>query len=1092
MNLYTLIKRSLWHYRRTNLALLAGAAIGTGVLSGALMVGDSVQTSLDQRVHERLGKTTFTIATGEMLTQASLAKRLAEQLGVKTAALLSLPGSATRPDGNARANHVRIHGIDDDFFALAPSSTGAALPGPHEIALNQRLATHLGLAVGDPVVLHVDTPGAIHRDLPVGAPKSGATSLRLRVSHILPPELFGRFGLRAEQSLPMNAFVARDVLAKAIDAQYRANLILVGTAPETLSEAGLTTTIQTVWEGADVGLSLQEQPQGDLELRSSRIFMSERVVEAARSTSPRTTPILTYFVNSLSTQDAATPYSFVAGIANSPLLDGMPNAAIAVNRWLADDLNLKPDDMLTLHYSVVNAKNQLAETNRAFRIHRIVSMEEEASEPSLVPDFPGLSDVDNCRDWDSRLPIDLKRIRDKDEAYWDAHGGAPKAFVTLADAQSMWRNQHGIATAVRFSAPAKASSKLLADLLSKLTLGDMGIRIVPIREIGLRASQEGLSFGQLFLGLSFFLIAAAVLLTGLIFTFGIAQRAEETGILLALGIPQKIVQRFRILEGACIALPGALLGVGVGILFNAMILKLLSGSWQAIVGTVPLALHISPVTCVTGFACGAAAAWLAMWTAGHKQFIRPTAELQRAPCSEMGHLRMPSFAGIAAGVVCWTATIIMVISVKAESASSVAGLFFGAGFVALSGCLCFSHAALAWLGKRSTNRPTQLDEMGLRACARHPQHSLTIIGILAAGTFLVIATGGNRPGSLTDIQDPASGSGGFDFFAEAAIPIHEDINTAKGRDRLGLESNLDANFVPIRIFDGDDASCLNLNRITHPPIWGIDPEALDARFTFAGTAEAISPDAGWSALDTPIPDGIPAIADQAVILWGLGLSIGETLTTRDEAGQPLPLHLVAGTANSILQGNMVISESNFMARFPNTSGYRAFLIHVNSGDPSAIAQHLSRALADYGVEITPSAARLATFASIQDTYLSIFMMLGALGLLLGSAGMGIVVARNVMARRGELAMLSAVGFKRSAIFRLLGIEHAALFSVGMLSGVVSGLVAILPAVQSQGSPVSPLALGILIVGLILNGCLWVSGAIAITIRGPLLPALRQE
>ena len=189
---------------------------------------------------------------------------------------------------------------------------------------------------------------------------------------------------------------------------------------------------------------------------------------------------------------------------------------------------------------------------------------------------------------------------------------------------------------------------------------------------------------------------------------------------------------------------------------------------------------------------------------------------------------------------------------------------------------------------------------------------------------------------------------------------------------------------------------------------------------------------------------------------------------------------------------MVISESNFMARFPNTSGYRAFLIHVNSGDPSAIAQQLSRALADYGVEITPSGARLATFASIQDTYLSIFMMLGALGLLLGSAGMGIVVARNVMARRGELAMLSAVGFKRSAIFRLLGIEHAALFSVGMLSGVVSGLVAILPAVQSQGSPVSPVALGILIVGLILNGFLWVSGAIAITIRGQLLPALRQE
>jgi hypothetical protein len=38
-------------------------------------------------------------------------------------------------------------------------------------------------------------------------------------------------------------------------------------------------------------------------------------------------------------------------------------------------------------------------------------------------------------------------------------------------------------------------------------------------------------------------------------------------------------------------------------------------------------------------------------------------------------------------------------------------------------------------------------------------------------------------------------------------------------------------------------------------------------------------------------------------------------------------------------------------------------------------------------------AALAEFNTVENTYLSIFQVLGGLGLLLGSAGLGIVVAR---------------------------------------------------------------------------------------------------
>jgi len=44
---------------------------------------------------------------------------------------------------------------------------------------------------------------------------------------------------------------------------------------------------------------------------------------------------------------------------------------------------------------------------------------------------------------------------------------------------------------------------------------------------------------------------------------------------------------------------------------------------------------------------------------------------------------------------------------------------------------------------------------------------------------------------------------------------------------------------------------------------------------------------------------------------------------------------------------------------------------------------------------------------VQNTYLNTFQVLGALGLLLGSAGLGVVVLRNVLERRAELAAMLA-------------------------------------------------------------------------------------
>ena len=59
--------------------------------------------------------------------------------------------------------------------------------------------------------------------------------------------------------------------------------------------------------------------------------------------------------------------------------------------------------------------------------------------------------------------------------------------------------------------------------------------------------------------------------------------------------------------------------------------------------------------------------------------------------------------------------------------------------------------------------------------------------------------------------------------------------------------------------------------------------------------------------------------------------------------------------------------------------------------------------------------------------LGTFQVLGGLGLLLGSVGLGVVVLRNVLERRGELAVLLAVGFRKRTLQRLLLIENGSVF-----------------------------------------------------------------
>jgi putative ABC transport system permease protein len=363
--------------------------------------------------------------------------------------------------------------------------------------------------------------------------------------------------------------------------------------------------------------------------------------------------------------------------------------------------------------------------------------------------------------------------------------------------------------------------------------------------------------------------------------------------------------------------------------------------------------------------------------------------------------------------------------------------------------------------------------------------------------FIVFTVGANRVISTKDAEKRGSGTGGFALYGESSVPILYDLNSQKGTRFYGLESinTKGVSYVQFRVKEGDDASCLNLNRVSNPQLIGVDPDELIRRdsFTFVENTEEVDPKNPWGVLKQDLPDGIiPGVADQTVILWGLGKAIGDTLSYLDEKGQTFKIKLVGGLANSIFQGNVIISEKALIQKYPSISGYRLFLIDAPFENTEEISKELSWALQDQGMDLVSASARLAEFSRVENTYLSIFLILGTFGLILGSIGLGIVVWRNVKERQGELALLRAVGFSKKSIQNMLLYEHMVLLAAGIFCGIAAALLATLPSIMTPGSGVPYFTIILLLVIVLINGMGWTYFASRTATRGDLLASLRNE
>lgn len=1175
--------RTLWlsakHFWQIHLTVALCTAVATGVLAGALIVGDSMRGSLQDITLERLGGIQQALISDQFFEQKILNHE-------NTVPAILLNGTIVVPQTDNRASKVNIYGVESSFFNLweevpALNWNKTSNQPFADIIINEALQKELNVKVSDDIFLHLPQIAEIHPEFLLGTRDAADViqSIRLVVSDIIPTENAGRFSLHSHQSLPLNAYISLPILQKELRQVGKVNVLFTSDA-DPISPDALKLSLDAL------GLKINVY-ENHFDLQSQQYLLepvlSETAITAANENDISTFPTLTYLANTISiitpSQDKDTssaqniPYSTILALPvekgefaellsrnateDEQTTVNIEQSVIYLNKWAADDLGAKVGDKINITYFGVTAEEEYVTKAAQLLLKGIVPIEGIAADTNLVPKFPGIHDTATLSEWDPTFPFDYSLVREKDEAYWDEYRATPKAFISLEIGKQLWQNRFGDLTSIRMeNAPGQdiGATKLLfeTEFLKKINPEQIGFQFISLRTEALQSSTGSTDFGMLFASMSGFIIIAVALLVGMLFRIGVEQRSREIGILQAVGYPLVKIRRRFLIEGIIIASIGSILGCGLAIGYGKLMIFGLQTWWLPAIGTPFIKLHVSVWSLLIGafisllvviFSIRMTVRKLGRIStvpllAGETDFDNVTHKTNAKKAilildrvmkkvsliggfvfGILGGIDLfkgdwvgVTIFGVVAAILIFTFRWIFRTSLKGSAhANSLninsISLFFGIGFVLgiliayfpfgeiisdnvvkliehpvfrfivlTVAFLLLSWAVFSvWLSSQKVAKRLSRTQFALKNAARQPSRSSNCVMTISLACCIIVAVGANRHDAPPETE--------YAFVAESSLPLHHSLNTPDGRSELGFEEQeselLSASVIlPFRVLPGEDVSCLNLYQPQKPQI--------------LGATESMLEEVPWKNLKLQNfeDERIPAIGDDKSLRWILHHNPKEDFLVEDEFGKTLRLHLDT-IENSLFQSQLIISESDFIKHYPSLSGYQFFLIKTPPELHEETSKILEKTLSDYGFDVTSASERLASFRAVENTYISTFQSLGGLGILLGTFGLALVLLRNIIERRGELATLRAFGFKRQILSRMLFLESCFLLSVGMLIGTIAGLVGII-GLNGHLNTLPWFSLSITLLFIFSFGIIANAIVVSMALRSPLLSTLKSE
>ncbi|HVM40273.1 MAG TPA: FtsX-like permease family protein, partial [Acidimicrobiia bacterium] len=318
-------------------------------------------------------------------------------------------------------------------------------------------------------------------------------------------------------------------------------------------------------------------------------------------------------------------------------------------------------------------------------------------------------------------------------------------------------------------------------------------------------------------------------------------------------------------------------------------------------------------------------------------------------------------------------------------------------------------------------------------------------------------------------------SGGYDLYVRfnPSNPVPaEELASVDGVTGVAPIATL-----PVRVFpDGVDK----------PTDWGVT--GIDERFLEHGAPELAdrgdypSDEAAYRAV---MADPDLVLVDQFFLQEGGGppdavVRIGDQVTlVNPETGEERQVTVAARAADDFLFNGALYGMEGLRELYgPRAIENRAYVAVADAADPHAVAARIAGSYIEEGAKADTIRDLLADFIAIQNQFFQLFEGYLGLGLLVGIAGLGVVMVRAVRERRREIGVLRALGFQSQTVRRSFIFESAFIALEGTIIGLGLGLVTAYNVMSNTDAfgeganfTVSPGTLALVLVGTLLASLL---------------------
>jgi putative ABC transport system permease protein len=620
-------------------------------------------------------------------------------------------------------------------------------------------------------------------------------------------------------------------------------------------------------------------------------------------------------------------------------------------------------------------------------------------------------------------------------------------------------------------------------------LSGVAARARPVkRDLLERADKAGNSLSQLYFTVGMFAVAAGVLLLVNVFVMLADERRSELGMLRAMGMRRRTLVGALATEGWLYAVPASALGAALGIAFGWLI------AWRAdqllSTGREVTALHLTFTfqgsTVITGFVLGFAIAIATIVLSSIRlarfnviQAIRDIhttaarrprrrvawAGLALVPLgvavSIVGFTAPDSYAlmagpmlvavGVAPGLARFlpTRTVLTGVSVvvfvwaigcfvpiAALDAAIEIPLFLLQGLSLTAASVYLVTAYLGGIGAtlERWSGSSLSARLGLAYPLARRFRSAMTLGMFAVIVLTLVYMSEisymNR-GRTDDIARNLSGGFGIDLLSNPSNPV----TSAQLRAFPGVTQVAPLGYVGAEFTTPQRAR-------TAWPATGIDGSLVSAPPRLHTLGRYASDQAAWRAVAR---DPRLMIVDNFFLQTPGGptakaATIGDAVVMYDpQSGRSRTFRVAAIAENDFLGSGAFVAQTALRALFAERAVPSRFFVAASR--PATTARQLGAKFVANGVDAQTVQSIVSSAQSQSSGFFTLMQQFVGAGLLVGIAGVGVIMFRAVRERRRDVGVLRSLGFQPAAVARAFMFEAGVVATLGVLIGIAIALVA---------------------------------------------------